>query len=349
MCTGDANPAVRSLAAQPGCMVKARVDGQVLGRPGMTPLLKPLRGWRWKAKLLCSALEKGTLFAFEPLILNITNAPLRHGTCIEVKCSGRSSLQHSLLPSWRGTSKVVDGVFFVQKTGLRRAAGGLSQPRGGRRLQKPRSTRKASRRVPLGVSLALPRIRKQLAKTEVRDTPRTRTLDFRSLPGSGHGAPRLKRKTSVSSAPTHQVDVGALRVLANRSLLSPVLKAGENLRIHPGAGSRSAQPRGAAGLRSEGRSGETRGTPSLTEQRLSPAKITGALPFSASVTQKKKKLKKSNFGADTSEARKHRMSDSFQKETKRKALLAATKSSGCCHRMPGVSIHERAALALASS
>lgn len=49
------------------------------------------------------------------------------------------------------------------------------------------------------------------------------------------------------------------------------------------------------------------------------------------------------------EARKDCMSDSFQKKTKRKALLAAAKSSGCCHRMPGVSIHERGALAPASS
>lgn len=72
--------------------------------------------------MLCSAPEKGTLFAFELLMLNITNAPLRHGTCIEVKRLGRSSLQHSLLPSWCGTSEVVDGVFFVRKTGLRRAA-----------------------------------------------------------------------------------------------------------------------------------------------------------------------------------------------------------------------------------
>lgn len=49
------------------------------------------------------------------------------------------------------------------------------------------------------------------------------------------------------------------------------------------------------------------------------------------------------------EARKHGTCDSFQKKTKRKALLTATIISGCCHQMAGVSVHERVATAPASS
>lgn len=73
--------------------------------------------------------------------------------------------------------------FFVQKTGLRTAIGGLSQAHGGRRLQKLQSPG----RHPTVFPWAPPRTRKQLAKTEVRDTPRTRTL-FRACLAQDTGA-----------------------------------------------------------------------------------------------------------------------------------------------------------------
>lgn len=76
----------------------------------------------------------------------------------------------------------------MQKTGLRRAVGGLSQPQGGTRLQKPGFSRNASHHVPLGVSLALPRIRKQLAKTEVRDMTAYKDTGFSELAWLSTGA-----------------------------------------------------------------------------------------------------------------------------------------------------------------
>lgn len=76
----------------------------------------------------------------------------------------------------------------MQKTGLRRAVGGLSQPQGGTRLQKPGFSRNASHHIPLGISLALPRIRKQLAKTEVKDMMAYKDTGFSELAWLSTGA-----------------------------------------------------------------------------------------------------------------------------------------------------------------